>query len=122
VSFATRKSIALVTAVTKVKTAARVYCGVLFIACGLSASAHAEWYSEKRPIMGTVVSVELWADDATVAKEAIEAVMQEMVHVDQTMSPFIETSELSLINREAVAHPVKISAEMLLLLKTALSL
>lgn len=57
--------------------------------------------------MGAAVSVELWVDDATVAKEAIEAVMQEMVHVDQTMSPFIETSELSLLNREAVAHPVK---------------
>jgi thiamine biosynthesis lipoprotein len=96
------------------------WCALLLLGCGISATAHAEWYSDKRAIMGTAVSVELWADDATAAKAAIDAVMQEMVHIDQTMSPFIETSELALINREAVDHPVKISAEMLLLLKTSL--
>ena len=120
-SLFTRQSIALVTAVTKVKTVTRGYGRLLLlVACGVSAPTHAEWYSDKRPIMGTAVSVELWADDASTAQAAIDAVMQEMVHIDQTMSPFIETSELSLINREAVAHPVKISAEMFFLLKTSL--
>jgi thiamine biosynthesis lipoprotein len=84
------------------------------------AFVHAEWFSDKRAIMGTAVSVELWLDDAKAAQEAIEAVMREMVHIDQTMSPFIETSELALINREAAQHPVKISAEMFFLLKTSL--
>ena len=93
---------------------------VLAIALSMPLMAHAEWYSDKRAIMGTAVSVELWADDDASANAAIEAVMQEMVHIDQSMSPYIETSELALINREAVQHPVKISAEMFYLLKTAL--
>ena len=82
--------------------------------------AHAEWYGDKRAIMGTAINVELWMDDEKAAHAAIEAVMQEMVHIDQTMSPYIETSELALINREAAQHPVKISAEMFYLLKTSL--
>src|SRR5690606_30202114 len=82
--------------------------------------AHAEWYSDSRAIMGTAISVELWADDKTTARDAIEAVMQEMVHIDRGMSPYIETSELALINREASQHAVTISAEMMYLLKTSL--
>lgn len=93
---------------------------VLVTALSIPLVARAEWYSDKRAIMGTAVSVELWADDEASADAAIEAVMQEMVHIDQSMSPYIETSELALINREAVQHPVKISGEMFYLLKTAL--
>jgi thiamine biosynthesis lipoprotein len=93
---------------------------LLTIALSVPLLAYAEWYSDKRAIMGTAVSVELWADDEASAAAAIEAVMQEMVHIDQSMSPYIETSELALINREAARHPVKISAEMFYLLKTAL--
>lgn len=91
----------------------------LIIVAIAAASAHAEWYSDKRAIMGTAVSVELWADDDKTAQAAIEAVMQEMTRIDQTMSPYIETSELALINREATQHPLKISAEMMHLLKTS---
>jgi FAD:protein FMN transferase len=93
---------------------------LLTITLSVPLLAHAEWYSDKRAIMGTAVSVELWADDEASAVAAIEAVMQEMVHIDQSMSPYIETSELALINREAAQHPVKISGEMFYLLKTAL--
>lgn len=92
----------------------------LFAACMIATFAHAEWYSDKRAIMGTSISVELWADDDKAARAAIEAVMQEMTRIDRTMSPYIETSELALINREATQHPVKISAEMMHLLKTSI--
>jgi FAD:protein FMN transferase len=81
---------------------------------------HAEWHGDQRSIMGTAISVELWSEDAIAARAAIDAVMQEMVRIDQAMSPWIETSELALINREATQHPVKISPEMVLLLKTSL--
>lgn len=70
--------------------------------------------------MGTAVSVELWSDDANAAHDAIEAVMSEMTRIDHSMSPYIETSELALINREATQHPVKISAEMLHLLQASI--
>jgi thiamine biosynthesis lipoprotein len=98
----------------------RLRIGVALLALLLAHGVRADWYSDKRGIMGTAISVELWADDAETAHAAIEAVMQEMVRIDQAMSPWIETSELALINREATQHPVKISAEMMLLLKTSL--
>jgi thiamine biosynthesis lipoprotein ApbE len=60
---------------------------------------HAEWHGDQRSIMGTAISVELWSEDAIAARAAIDAVMQEMVRIDQAMSPWIETSELALINR-----------------------
>ncbi|MET0379448.1 MAG: FAD:protein FMN transferase [Spongiibacteraceae bacterium] len=82
--------------------------------------AHAEWFSDTRAIMGTAVSVELWMDDAAAAQAAIDAVMAEMQHVDTSMSPYIETSELAKINREGSRHPVKISAEMMSLLQHSL--
>lgn len=82
--------------------------------------AHAEWFSETREIMGTAVSVELWLDDAAAAKAAIEDVMVEMRHIDTSMSPYIETSELAKINREGSLHPIKISAEMMSLLQQSL--
>ncbi len=96
----------------------KIFCVLLTLL--LATTAHAEWFSEQRAIMGTAVSVELWCDDAAAAHAAIEAVMQEMVHINDSMSPWIETSELALINREATQHPVKISAEMFFLLKTSL--
>jgi len=99
-----------------VKFSRNIFCLLLV----LSTCARAEWFSDKRPIMGTAVSVELWSDDEAAAHAAIEAVMQEMVRIDETMSPYIETSELALINRDAVQHPVKISAEMFHLLQTSL--
>lgn len=93
---------------------------ILLLLVLLPVIAHADWFSDTRAIMGTAVSVELWMDDAAAAKAAIDAVMIEMQHVDTSMSPYIETSELAKINREASQHPVKISAEMMSLLQQSL--
>jgi thiamine biosynthesis lipoprotein len=46
------------------------------------------------------------------AREAMTAVMDEMRHIDATMSPYKPDSELSRINREAAHEPVQISQEM----------
>jgi FAD:protein FMN transferase len=72
----------------------------------------AEWYSREEAIMGTSVRVELWHDDATAAREAMSAVMDEMHRIDASMSPYKPDSELSRINREAGQKPVPISQEM----------
>jgi len=90
---------------------------LLLAAIGLIAAltanpACAEWFSRHEAIMGTAVDVELWSDDATKANEALAAVIAEMHHIDDTMSPFKPDSELSRINREAAEHPVPISREM----------
>lgn len=72
----------------------------------------AEWHAREEAIMGTAVRVELWHDDATAARAAMSAVMDEMHRIDALMSPYKPESELSRINREAAHKPVGISKEM----------
>lgn len=83
----------------------------------ISQVAQAEWYSREEPIMGTRVFVELWQDDPHQAKQLMQQVMDEMERINQLMSPYIETSELSRLNRDAADHPVKISDELFQLIR-----
>ena len=77
------------------------------------------WLKRVDAIMGTEISVELWADDRALGDDAMAAVMDEMHRIDRTMSPHKPDSELSCINREAAAAPVVLSAEMARLLARA---
>jgi thiamine biosynthesis lipoprotein len=70
------------------------------------------WLSREEAIMGTSVRVELWSEDRAAGEAAIDAVMQRMHHIDETMSPFKPQSELSRINRGAAAAAVALSAPM----------
>jgi FAD:protein FMN transferase len=83
--------------------------------------AHAEWVERVNDgIMGTRIAVELWADDRVKGDASIDAVMQEMRRVDEAMSTYKATSELSIVNRKAASEPVKIGSELFDLLTTAL--
>jgi thiamine biosynthesis lipoprotein len=85
--------------------------------------AHAAWVSRGVDgIMGTRIFVELWAEDQDKqrAEQAIDAVMDEMRHIDESMSVYKPTSELSRVNALAATQPVKISRELFNLLTTAL--
>jgi len=72
-------------------------------------------------IMGTRISVELWADDADKAKaeRAIDALLAEMRHIDDSMSTYKPTSEVSQVNARAADGPMRISKELFDLLVTA---
>jgi len=90
------------------------------IQAGLMQSLHVGgWLKRDEAIMGTAISVELWADDRAQGEAAISAVMAEMHRIDRAMSPHKPDSELSRINRDAAARPVQLSAEMLRLLTRA---
>ncbi|MFA7553413.1 MAG: FAD:protein FMN transferase [Spongiibacteraceae bacterium] len=86
----------------------------------LPAAVQAEWFNGAEDIMGTQISVELWQDDPTLAQIAIDAVMAEMRAVNQSMSPYIESSELYQINQHAAKQPVVISAELFALIQKSL--
>ena len=75
-------------------------------------ASHADWYKQERAIMGTSILAEVWSTDPGKADAGIAAVMREMHRIDELMSPFRQDSELSLVNREAADHPVKISREL----------
>lgn len=94
---------------------------VLLMVCGLWVSTtHAAWYQESQAIMGTRVSVELWAEDEALAGRAISAVMAEMRRIDELMSPYKKASEVSLINRQASLKPQQLSDELYALIDKAL--
>jgi thiamine biosynthesis lipoprotein len=82
--------------------------------------APAGWLKREEAIMGTAVSVELWADDRRAGEAACAAVMEEMHRIDRVMSPHKPASELSRINRGAARGPVALSEEMYRLVERAI--
>jgi len=82
--------------------------------------AHAEWVRRVTDgIMGTRITVELWAEDRDKADRAIDAVLEEMRHIDDSMSTFKPTSEVSQVNAQAADGPMPITKELFDLLTTA---
>jgi FAD:protein FMN transferase len=87
----------------------------------LTPLAHAEWLERVEDgIMGTRIVVELWANDKAQGNAAIDAVLAEMRRVDQAMSTYKPTSEISIVNARAAQQPVKISSELFDLLTASL--
>lgn len=84
------------------------------------ADSEAGWVRDEAAIMGTAITVELWADSAEQGAEAVGAVMAEMHRIDAAMSPHKPNSELSRINRDAPHQWVTLSGEMFGLLERAL--
>jgi len=82
--------------------------------------AHAEWLSRITDgIMGTRITVEVWSEDKAKAEAAIDALLDEMRHVDESMSTYKPTSEVSLVNAKAADGPMRISKELFDLLVKA---
>ena len=71
-----------------------------------------QWVVRDGQAMGTTIHTEVWAQDQRLAEQVADEVINIMNHVDQLMSPYIESSELSLVNRQASQAPVQISAEL----------
>jgi thiamine biosynthesis lipoprotein len=95
---------------------ALVYLSLLVCA----SPAHAEWVRRVTDgIMGTRITVELWAEDRDKAEHAIDAVLDEMRHIDESMSTYKPTSEVSQVNARAALGPMRISKELFDLLTTA---
>ncbi len=84
------------------------------------AGAHAEWYAREDAIMGTRIAVELWQDDPAAAERAIDAVIAEMHRIDELMSVYKPSSQVSQVNRDAAAGPVKVDPELAALVARAL--
>jgi FAD:protein FMN transferase len=85
-----------------------------------AAPAHAEWVRRITDgIMGTRITVEVWAEDRSRADKAIDAVLDEMRHIDDSMSTYKPTSEVSQVNDKAADGPMHISKELFDLLVKA---
>jgi thiamine biosynthesis lipoprotein len=87
-----------------------------------SEGSHAKWFEGNQGIMGTNIHVELWSDSAQQGEAAIQAVMDEMQRINQLMSPYIESSELSQLNSRASDTPVPVSKELFELIALSVEL
>ncbi len=84
--------------------------------------AMAEWFSDEQDKMGTRVEVQLWSEDAAAATALLTAAMAEFDRIEQAMSTYIESSEISRVNRLAATRPQEVSAELFTLLQKALEI
>ncbi|MEW8506548.1 MAG: FAD:protein FMN transferase [Candidatus Thiodiazotropha sp.] len=83
-------------------------------------SLHAAWFSGEEAIMGTRITVQLWHPGKAQGEAAVEAVMDEFRRLDRKLSPYVESSELSLANRKASLEPLPVSQEFYRLIETSL--
>ena len=91
---------------------------LLFLALN-SLSLQAAWVDHKFPVMGTEIRMMFWLADPNQAELAKQAVIDEMHRINQTMSPWIEESILSKVNKAAATHPVKVSDEFFDIIKSS---
>ncbi|MDX1538308.1 FAD:protein FMN transferase [Arsukibacterium sp.] len=91
----------------------------LLISGVLCSNALAQWHRLPFQTMGTQAYVELWAEDDNLGKDLLIAVQTEFERINQLMSPYIDSSELSLLNRDAASRPVSVSSELYQLLQQA---
>jgi thiamine biosynthesis lipoprotein len=94
-------------------------CVILALA---ASGAHAEWVGDATDLMGTRVSVELWADDGARGLELVAAVMEDYRRIDRAMSTYKPDSEISLVNSRAATEAVPISEELFSLLERSVAL
>jgi thiamine biosynthesis lipoprotein len=87
-----------------------------------ASSAHAEWVGDATDLMGTRVSVELWADDEARGRELVADVMEDYRRIDLAMSTYKPDSEISLVNARAATEAVRISEELFSLLERSVEL
>jgi thiamine biosynthesis lipoprotein len=84
--------------------------------------AQAAWVGDAIDLMGTRVSVELWADDEVRGRALVAEVMHEYHRVDDAMSTYKPDSEISGVNAHAAEAPMVISAELFGLVERSLAL
>ena len=82
------------------------------VLAGLLPAYATEWVVRDASIMGTTVHAEVWHQDRALAEQVADEVMQIMERVNADMSPYLETSQLSQVNREAAIRPVKVNPEL----------
>jgi thiamine biosynthesis lipoprotein len=75
------------------------------------------WLHEDADIMGTRITVELFHADPAIARKGVDTVLREMRRIDNSMSPYIATSELSRLNVDAQHKAFVASDELFALLQ-----
>jgi len=86
-----------------------------------SAMAFGGWHEREAQVMGTEARVYFWHTDEKLSDKILDDAFAELRRIDTLMSTYKETSELSLVNREAFKAPVVVSSELVNLVTQALA-
>ena len=100
-----------------------LFAGLMLVAC-VSVPAQSGDILVKRAQMhmGTLVSITAVASSEFIAQAAITAAFQEIRRLEELLSTWIPTSELSRVNRAAGREPVRVSPETFTILKRSLDM
>jgi FAD:protein FMN transferase len=86
----------------------------------MTPSVQADWLKLHRNMMGTLVSVELWSEQKLQGQHCAQQVFDEFLRIENMMSPYIPTSEISQVNNDAFVEAVRVSPELFKLLQTSI--
>ena len=92
------------------------------LACSVTSSAVAQWYSFKSTAMTTDLSLEFWYESATEAEHISQQVFAVFDRVDAQMSSHKPDSELSRINNALPNAETKISSALFKVLNHAIEI
>lgn len=101
------------------RTRAGVLAAIVFAV--LPALAADRLFSESHEAMGTKFTIYLYAPDQATAIAAFNASFDEIDRLEEELSNYRDTSELSRINREAGLHDVTTDPEVFTFLQTSLN-
>jgi len=95
---------------------------VLVLMFVMSTNVSAQWFDHSFAVMGTEVRIRFWLEDPAQGDIAQQAVVDEMQRIDNTMSPYIESSLLYQINQQAALKPFKLSRELYQLIEKSIEI
>src|SRR5437868_13758600 len=84
-----------------------------------AASQTPQLYSDSRPAMGTTFTIHLYAPDRKLAAADFDAAFEEIERIEETLSNYRPTSEISRINRLAAKEAVTTDPEVFRFLQTS---
>lgn len=92
------------------------------VSAGVSPAAQASerMFVESRPAMGTTFTIYLYAKDEAAAAGVFDEAFDEIERIEEALSNYRDTSELSRINRDAAHAEVTTDPEVFGLLETSL--
>lgn len=82
-------------------------------------AARLSFYEGVEPHMGTLMRIELYAQNEEQAKQALRAAFDRIAQLDDTLSDYKPASELDRITEAAIGHPVPVSEDLFRVLSAA---
>ena len=91
---------------------------IIILAHACTPSVHI--YKRSQVLMGTVVEITVAAQNEKSAEEAMTAAFKEIRRLEEIMSTYIPSSDISTVNAAAGLSPVKVHRDLILVVKKAL--